>query len=528
MGHAAAPGGDREAGHADGNEEGHGDGQGRGPGRDVVIVGAGFAGTSVFLHLVRALLRPGIRTRTGPAARPVRSVQVVDPNPTGWGLAFGDSDPLLVCNSAADVNSLLADRPTDFIDYLRERGAPPEPQDCVPRARMAEYCHDRHTDARALAIAHGIEVRHVRDTAVSVSAGAGGHRVRLRGGQEITGDEVVVCTGVHHPRVPDGFADFPGHPRYLDSPYPAGRIRGGLPPGSRVLVLGTHQSAVDAALLLCRDGHRTTMASPSGLLPAVRRSLAAPVRDFPPLEGIARLDPADPRLEAKVTRCAVEAVRLLDRRPLRAQTSTAADPVRRLREETALVEAGACAWPGVVVPLLEGVIALSAGLPAARRRALIAHFAWFVDRYATALTVVNARRLLDHFETGALRMAPAYPRAVSFDDDAWRVQWPQRSPGGSRASFDYVVNATGFRPPELCWDTDGKAVHLGGVPGPAVAVDGLEADLRLRLRPGTEPEHIWVVGVGTHLRIPFSNHLRNVVRQARQVADEISAVPSGG
>ncbi|MEV5137757.1 FAD/NAD(P)-binding protein [Streptomyces syringium] len=525
MGHAAAPGGDREAGHTDDESHGGGDRNGRATGRDVVIVGAGFAGTSVFLHLVRALLRPGPRTRTGPAGRPVRSVQVVDPHPVGWGLAFGDSDPLLVCNSAADVNSLLADRPTDFIDYLRARGAPSGPQDCVPRARMAEYCHDRHIEARALAVAHGIEVRHVRDTAVSVSAWSGGHRVRLRGGQEITGDEVVVCTGVHRPRVPDGFAAFAGHPRYLDSPYPADRIRDGLSPGSRVLVLGTRQSAVDAALLLCRDGHRTTMTSPSGLLPAVRQSLAAPVRDFPPLAGIARLDAADPRLEAKVTRCAVEAVRLIDRRPLRAQTSAAADPVRRLREETALVESGACSWPGVVVPLLEEVIALSAALPAARRRALIAHFAWFVGRYATALTVLNARRLLAHFETGALRMAPGYPRAVSFGRGAWRVEWQRTTPTGSGAGFDYVVNATGFLPPELCWDSDGKSVHLDGAPGPAAAVDHLEADLRLRLAPGAQPEHIWVAGVGTHLRIPFSNHLRNVVRQARQVADEIAALP---
>ncbi|MEW2578306.1 FAD/NAD(P)-binding protein [Streptomyces syringium] len=525
MGHAAPHGGDRAAGHAGDESPGGGHRPGHATGRDVVIVGAGFAGTSVFLHLVRALLRPGTRTRNGPAARPVRSVQVVDPHPVGWGLAFGDSDPLLVCNSAADVNSLLADRPADFIDYLRARGASPEPQDCVPRARMAEYCHDRHTEARALAVAHGIEVRHVRDTAVSVSTGADGHRVRLRGGQEISGDEVVVCTGVHRPRVPDGFAAFTGHPRYLDSPYPAGRIRNGLPRGSRVLVLGTHQSAVDAALLLCRDGHRTTMASPSGFLPAVRHSLAAPVRDFPPLAGIARLDAADPRLEAKVTRHAVEAVRLLDRRPLRAQTSTAADPVRRLREETALVESGVCSWPGVVVPLLEGVIALSAALPAARRRALMAHFTWFVGRYATALTVLNARRLLAHFDTGALRMAPGYPRAVSFDGGAWRVEWPRATPDGSTASFDYVVNATGFLAPELRWDPDGKAVHVDGAPGPTAAVDHLEADLRLRPRPGAQPEHIWVAGVGTHLRIPFSNHLRNVVRQARQVADEIAALP---
>ncbi|MEX2980493.1 FAD/NAD(P)-binding protein [Streptomyces sp. C36] len=82
-------------------------------GRDVVIVGAGFAGTSVFLHLIRAASERG-------GGRPLpRSVRLVDPRPVGWGVA----------------------------------------------------------------------------------------------------DAVVVCTGVHRPRVPDGFAGFTGHPRYLDSPY---------------------------------------------------------------------------------------------------------------------------------------------------------------------------------------------------------------------------------------------------------------------------------------------------------------------
>ncbi|WKK24149.1 hypothetical protein QZH56_00005 [Streptomyces olivoreticuli] len=265
------------------------------------------------------------------------------------------------------------------------------------------------------------------------------------------------------------FAAFEGHPHYLDSPYPADRIRR-LPPDSRVLVLGSHLSAVDAALLLCRDGHRTTLTSPSGLLPPARVSLSMAVRDFPPLERISLLDPDDPLLEERLTRCVVESVRLLDRRPLRLQTSRAADPVRRLREETKLVEEGACSWADVMVPLIETVIALAPSLRPARRRALMARFSWFTGRYATAMTVVNARRLLACFESGALRMADSYPLGVSFAQGAWRIERPD----GHVDCFDYVVNATGYHPPVLHWDREGSALHLGDPPARATAVDHLE------------------------------------------------------
>ncbi len=485
-------------------------------GQDVVIVGAGVAGTSVFVHLVRALSR-----RAAEPARTVRSILVVDPRPVGWGLAFGDGDPLLLCNSAAEVNSLLADDHADFVGYLREHGWSGTAQDCVPRARMAAYCRDRHAEARAAAKALGIEVREVRADAESVGARTGGrHRVRLGTGQELAADAVVICTGVRRPRVPEGFAGLTAHPRYLDSPYPSDRLRTELRPHSRVLVLGTRQSAIDAALLLCRDGHRAVMTSPSGRLPSVRLSLGAPPRDLPPVERIARLDPADPCLEEKVLRAAVEAVRLLSRRPLRRQTSTAPDPVQRLREETALVDAGVCHWPGVVVPLLEAAITLGPTLPAARRHALMERFSWFTGYYATAMTVVNARRLLAHFATGALRLAHPYPHAVAFDSDAWRVEWP--GPAGVPDRFDHVVNGTGFHQPALHWSPDGETLQLTRAVDGAGAVDHLEADLRVRRRPGAPPERVWVAGVGTHVRIPFSNHLRNVARQARQVAEEIA------
>ncbi len=345
----------------------------------------------------------------------------------------------------------------------------------------------------------------------------------LSDGRRLRADDVVVCTGVRRPRVPDGFAAWQDHPRYLDSPYPSTRLREALGqrPG-RVLVLGTHQSAVEAALLLCRDGHRTTLTSPSGQLPAVRTALAAPPHAFPALDRVADLDPADPLLGDRLLRHTVEAVRSVSPLPWRRQVSTAAVPVRRLREETALAEAGACHWARVCAPLIDATIALGGALSDERRRALMARFAPFVNRYVTALALVNARRLVAHCDAGRLRVAAGYPRAVSYADGRWRVRWPD----STVREYDHVVNATGFHPPRPHWDGATGTLHLEAPPASATALDHLAADLRVRAAPGAAPERVWIVGVGTHLRIPFANHLNNVVRQADEVTGHLLRPPN--
>ncbi|MEV5341980.1 FAD/NAD(P)-binding protein [Streptomyces sp. NPDC052676] len=498
-------------------------GLGAGAGRDVVIIGGGVAGTSVLVQMVDELTCP----ETGAAAvsHPgrVRSVRVIDPNPIGWGLAFGDDDPILLCNSAVSLNSLRVHQPEDFLHHLRQRGWTGRPEACVPRSWMAEYCHARYAQARSRAATHGIEVSHLSASASSLDIRPAGYRVRLADGREVTASDVVLCIGVHRPRVPDGFGSWQDHPRYLNSPYPSTRLRertGRRP--RRVLVLGTRQSAIDAAMMLCHDGHRVTLSSPSGLLPAVRASLAPPPHPFPPLERMARLDPSDPRLEDRITRSVVEAVRMAGPLPLRRQTSTVADPVRRLSEEIALAEAGACQWAHICVPVIEAAIALGAAVPAERRSALLAHFARLTGRYVTAMALPNARRLLAHLRCGTLHLAGRYPSDAAYSDGAWLVRWPD----ASTDTFDHVVNATGFHPPELFWDRAHGTLHLDRPAATdAVAVDHLEADLRVRVHATAAPERIWIVGVGTHLRIPFANHLHNVVTQAHRTTNSLLQPP---
>ncbi len=487
----------------------------RGAGRRVVIIGGGVAGTSLVVQLMASRA----------VANTVASVHVVDPRAVGWGLAFGDDDPLLMCNSAVSVNSVRADRPDDFIEYVKARGRAGQPGDVVPRADMARYCASSFLAARERAGAWGVPVEHVPAAATAVRGERDGYRVLLSDGRKVTASDVIVCVGVHRPRIPDGFAPYVTHPRYVAAPYPSASLRERVAAGSRVLVVGSRQSAIDAALVLCREGHRVTMTSRSGRLPAVRKSLAVPPvvpGALAPLERLARLDPDDPHLADRLTRCVVRAIRQLDARPLRHQTSQAGDPVQRLGEETELAESGACTWADISVALIEAVIDLFPALSPGHRAELLRHFSWFTDRYVTAMTTVNARRLLTHFATGALRFAPAYPGQVRVDDDTWQVH---QSSSGFQV-FDYVVNATGFDLPRLSWAPEGSLLHLGHAPPGARPVEHLGEDLRLPVPPLHLPQRIWLAGVPTHVRIPFSHHLRNVVRQTRCVAQQLTRPPA--
>ncbi|MGW0469211.1 hypothetical protein ACWDX6_28735 [Streptomyces sp. NPDC003027] len=75
-------------------------------------------------------------------------------------------------------------------------------------------------------------------------------------------------------------------------------------------------------------------------------------------------------------------------------------------------------------------------------------------------------------------------------------------------------------PADAGWapNRSGAALHLDRPASTTTTpVDHLEADLRVRVRPAALPERIWIVGVGTPVRIPFANHLRNVVTQAHRI-----------
>jgi hypothetical protein len=281
---------------------------------------------------------------------------------------------------------------------------------------------------------------------------------------------------------------------------------------------------VDAAIVLCHEGHRVTLASRSGVLPAVRNRFLAPPVELPSPNRLAELAPDDPLLSQKLNRIVVEAVRAITPTPLRQQVSFATDPIQRLREEVELVAAGRCGWQDITFAMMSQLNVWAAGLPDAVQASLLASHRRVGWRYLTSLALRNAERLLRYADAGQLRVAAYDPASVTAHGSGFEVETRRYG----RERFDYAVNAAGFRVPQLY--VDDRSLYLRDQPPTATVLDHLDRTLRVRLTPDAPPEDIWLVGQTTYMRSIFPNFLPTAVTQAAEVARQLSgsAVATAG
>ncbi|WP_173019466.1 FAD/NAD(P)-binding protein [Streptomyces alkaliphilus] len=465
----------------------------------IVIIGGGATAVSALAHVAGA---PGIERLT-----------LVAPDRVGFGTAFGTTDPTLLCNTSVDVTSLLAEGQSDFLEYLAAHGHPVHRDDFVPRYLVGQYCRTRYGQYRDRALARGTKVTHIRERAVAIHhLDDDTYRVELADGATVTGTDVLFCAGPEEPRLPTEVSAHRGDPRLHESPYPASR----LPQDARVLVLGTKLSAIDAALVLSREGLRhTVLTSPSSTLPAVRTRLR---RSAEPALGPgdwAALDPDSTSFDHSLTRMLVRAVRR-SHPSARAPRTGAGGPAvtPRLNEEARLAEEGRIPWQDIVAEVID---ALNEQIPRWRpevaARVLTRHHA-LMSRYISAIPLRNAKLLVAHAAAGRLRVAPAYPEELRRTDAGWRVRWAD----GSGESFDHVVVAAGYRARRLiCAAGCLRIGHDGDGPHPE-----LLADLRVRLPDRADPERIWVLGSAAGTRHPIVNYLRAAAQHAAVVGEQIA------
>jgi uncharacterized NAD(P)/FAD-binding protein YdhS len=489
--------------------------------RHVVIIGGGATGAAAFVALARA----------GAAPR----IDVVDPGPVGLGKAFATTEAALLCNTSVDTLSLLAGEPDDFLHYLRGRGFDATRHDCVPRYQFAQYVRDRYDQAVASGERRGLAHAHVRGIARAVRRiGHGRYRVVLDDGRDLPASDVLICAGFGRPMVPPAIEPHLGahleRSLVFATPYPEGAVLAALPPRSRVLVVGTRLSAIDAALLLCSQGHAVVMASRSGELPSVRtrtsRTVPSPIDEA----AFARLDFADPGMAVRLLRVICKASAARAGRPLSAQIDRSADPAARLRAEIELAAADLCDWQDVLVNFLDlGNEVFHSVAPAVRRLA-IERCSSMIMRYLFAMPVRNARLLLGHIDAGALRVIAGTPAQLARGAD-WHVTWsadtPGRSPGAAdRAQrfdhFDAVICASGFHKPRFHATRGG--VEIAAAPWPHATVEpSVSPDLRMTLPDTDGPERIWTLGVASYLGTPLVNAVYQAAQQADAVARQLVA-----
>lgn len=236
--------------------------------RSIAVVGAGFSGTLLSLHLLR---------HCPPGAR----VVLIERNARfGRGQAYATGNPSHLLNVPAGRMSAFHDRPDDFLDWLRRTGyagcdgGAPTAACFVPRRTYGGYVRDLLKDEIRRSPRRRFEL--VRGEVLDLDRSAPKPRLRLDRGREIEADLAVLAVG-NFPPAPMPVADpsFYDGPLYRPDPWAPDALAG-LDPAAPVLLIGTGLTTVDVAISLLDQGHTGPIHALSrrGLLP--RRHAVGP------------------------------------------------------------------------------------------------------------------------------------------------------------------------------------------------------------------------------------------------------------
>jgi len=320
------------------------------PCKQVIIIGGGFAGATIALHLARNA--------------PLGEIKVTLINPTphiGPGLAYRFDDDNLLLNVPAGNMSALAGEPGHFVAYCQRIDPSFSSGSFVSRRLYGQYLQDlwAQTQAKHPGV---IEVQGGEAVALNRVTDSSQWEVALASGQCLQADQVVIATGHQAPGFPValdaetrecviGPWDFSAmHQQTADQP---------------VLIVGTGHTAVDALLCLAQSRTRRPiyMLSRHGLLPHRHR-----------------LSPAEPKPHPFPDY-------------LRKVPATVRAYTRALRQYLKAVEHHGVDWRDALNELRPHTPRLWQSLPAAEQRRFLRHLQVHWDVHRHRLAPMAAQRL---------------------------------------------------------------------------------------------------------------------------------------
>ena len=232
----------------------------------IAIVGAGFSGTLLAIHLLRQ--------------SPDRHVHLIErSSAAATGLAYATDHPGHLLNVPAGRMGAFADRPGDFLAWLERQGGG-DAAAFMPRHTYGAYLQSLLTEARNSPA--GQRLHMVQDTAVALDDDHDGATLTLASGGTLRAGAVVLATG--------NFGPPPVCPGSVDcslwraSPWQAGALTG-IDPSASVLLVGTGLTMIDAVIQLIDTGHTGPIHAVSrrGLLPRVHTATpVTPPAGLPP------------------------------------------------------------------------------------------------------------------------------------------------------------------------------------------------------------------------------------------------------
>ena len=203
--------------------------------RTLVIVGAGFSGTTVALNLLRLSYW-----------RPLRVVLLERADRMARGTAYADKEYPYLLNVPAGRMSLNSSDPLEFLKFAQQRLPDATADDFLPRSLYGEYLERSLRDAELASPPH-VQLTKIHGDVCSIEhvGGKRSLRVELKDGSSFIADDVVLALGNPPPGPIPGTERLAGSPRYVPDPW-ASPPR--FEPGETVLVIGTGLSMADAVL----------------------------------------------------------------------------------------------------------------------------------------------------------------------------------------------------------------------------------------------------------------------------------------
>jgi uncharacterized NAD(P)/FAD-binding protein YdhS len=234
----------------------------------IAIVGGGFSGVAVAIHLLRA--------QASGAFPQGLVIDLIEPRAElGSGAAYAIRDYPYPLNVAAGQMSIDAAQPGDFVDFVRAQGIHASAADYLPRQVFGEYLRVRFAEACANASAR---TTHWRASALQLRRGAKDFwELWLDDGRTLRADDVVLALGNAPPATPAELAPIAHTHRCVDDPWSLGATaHQGI---HSVLILGSGLTMIDAALRLAAVRPRLRhihVLSRHGLLPEVQSTTPLP------------------------------------------------------------------------------------------------------------------------------------------------------------------------------------------------------------------------------------------------------------
>lgn len=368
----------------------------------IAIIGGGFSGCMVAVHLLRE------------ATTPLRIVLIERHDMPGRGVAYRDQPEVHLLNVRAEAMSAFPAEPDHFLNWLNAAYSPCHPVgtgEFLPRRLYGFYIQSLLEEAQRSA-RRGVSLEIRADEVFGLRETAGGARLRLAKGGTLLAQRVVLALGNPGPADPPvQDPSFYLSPRYQGH---AWSTPGLLAIGREddVLLIGSGLTTLDWLAALRERGHRGQIhvVSRRGLLPQLHRAAPAHALSFDPTA-------LAPRVSVLL---------------------------KRLRAEIKLAESRGGDWRGVIDALRPYTQRLWQQLPAVEQRRFLRHMRpyWEIHRHRAAPRIVES--VYESLRTGRLELLAA--RLVGFEDGPDAVTVLLQPRGGESLvtrRVQRVINCTG-------------------------------------------------------------------------------------